>query len=166
MTEEVSNTVIMAVILIMAAGLISVVIVVGFPFLQQLSNQTDKNEIITSADYRQMQGMSGEIQNAPRIYRNVMAISGNVASVIIRRKPVTEPNNYEIVMCNVTDTKITGAQSAVSTHTLVSEDEQIKQLYKIFNRELANHDFRLTVYTTSDTRLEILCDMMDEYRED
>lgn len=165
MSEEVGHFTRVGIMMMLAAALVSTILVLSVQMFDYLNVTSDKYTVIGNSNYTQLKGLTGQELNAPRIYRYIVSNSGNIASVFIREKPLTEPNTYKVVLTTITNTKCPGAQSAINGYTRVSDSEMYKELSRVFQRENADKNYRITVYDLEDGRIEILCDLMDEYLE-
>ena len=163
MSEDISEAIRVAIVVLLAASLLATILQITIPATSYLTTKSDQYTTLAAMDYNQMKNFSGKELNATRVYRYVMETYMETSTVIIREHPVTEPNNYKVIVSKENVTNLPGCQSAIDAFPEKDTDEMYTSLAQTFNRQYVNDKFRLTVVTTPSGGLEVLCDVVDEY---
>lgn len=163
MSEDISEAIRVAIVVLLAASLLASVLQITIPATSYLTTKSDQYTTLAAMDYNQMKNFSGKELNATRIYRYVMETYLETSTVIVREHPVTEPNNFKVIISKENVTNLPGCQSAIDAVPDKNTDQMYTDLSVAFNHDYVNESFRLTVTTTDCGGLEILCDNIEEF---
>lgn len=169
MAEDISMALRIAIVLCFVSALLATAITVTIPSTKTLTEMSGKFTTLASMNYNQLKTKTGYEMNGTRIYRYVSETYQQVATVVVRENPVTQPSNYKVIICKENHTKIPTMDGAINafytTHRTDDDPEGFAQLAVYFEHDYVTDDFRLTVNVLDDGGLEILCDKVDEFYE-
>lgn len=165
MQEDVSQSIQVSIVVLLAATLLASVLVVTVPSIKFLTDQVNGYTKVVDMSYRQLQQATGKEYDSGRVYRYIMESEDKIGLIAVREKPVSEPNNYKVILCR----ERTAVTPALQPHITGWDFSDLTKGYNeysvYFGHDAITKDFRLTVNTFPDGALEIICDITDEYYE-
>lgn len=163
MSEELSESMRLAIVVMLTGALLCTVLTVAIPSLKFLTDQVNSYNKVTDMSYRQLQQMTGEELDAGRIYRYIMEVEDKIGLLAVRESPVNHPNDYRIIICRERIAVTDALQPHIETQGFPDLNKGYNEYSTYFGHDKITEDFRLTVNTFPDGGLEIICDLTDEF---
>lgn len=164
MQEDVSMTMKVGVLITMIGTFMMIVISLSVPSLNWIRNRADDADIIYTTSYRQLKAMQGTELDSGRVYRYLIEADVHVAVVAVRENPITRPNNYKVIACSTNESVTPALQQHIDIFNASGvEYNGYEDFHRYFAHDMITKDFRIYTKDTIDGRLEIICDLTDEF---
>lgn len=164
MQEDVSMSIKVGILIAMIGTFMMTVIALAVPSVNWVRNRADDSDIIYTTAYRQLKAMQGTELDSGRVYRYLIEADIHVAVVAVRESPVTKPNNYKIIACSTSEAVTPALQQHINVFNASGVEYQgYEDFHTYFAHDMITKDFRVYVKDTLDGRLEIICDLTDEF---
>ena len=164
MQEDVSMSIKVGILITMIGTFMMTVIALAVPSVNWVRNRADDSDIIYTTAYRQLKAMQGTELDSGRVYRYLIEADIHVAVVAVRESPVTKPNNYKIIACSTSEAVTPALQQHIDVFNASGVEYQgYEDFHTYFAHDMITKDFRIYVKDTLDGRLEIICDLTDEF---
>lgn len=164
MQEDVSMSIKVGILIAMIGTFMMTVIALAVPSVNWVRNRADDSDIIYTTAYRQLKAMQGTELDSGRVYRYLIEADIHVAVVAVRESPVTKPNNYKIIACSTSEAVTPALQQHINVFNASGVEYQgYEDFHTYFAHDMITKDFRIYVKDTLDGRLEIICDLTDEF---
>lgn len=164
MQEDVSMSIKVGILIAMIGTFMMTVIALAVPSVNWVRNRADDSDIIYTTAYRQLKAMQGTELDSGRVYRYLIEADIHVAVVAVRESPVTKPNNYKIIACSTSEAVTPALQQHIDVFNASGVEYQgYEDFHTYFAHDMITKDFRIYVKDTLDGRLEIICDLTDEF---
>lgn len=163
MSEDVSQSMLIAITVLLTGALLCTVLTVAVPSNRFLTNQVNSYNKVVDMSYRQLQGMTGEELDSGRIYRYLMEVEDKIGLLAVRENPVKLPNTYTIIVCRERTAVTPALQTYINGWDYSDLTKGYNEYSVYFGHDMITKDFRLHVETFPDGGLEIICDLTDEF---
>lgn len=164
MQEDVSMSIKVGILIAMIGTFMMTVIALAVPSVNWVRNRADDSDIVYTTAYRQLKAMQGTELDSGRVYRYLIEADIHVAVVAVREYPVTKPNNYKIIACSTSEAVTPALQQHINVFNASGVEYQgYEDFHTYFAHDMITKDFRIYVKDTLDGRLEIICDLTDEF---
>ena len=170
MSDDVSQSVRVSVVIILAASLIMVTMNVTLPAINYIANSGQPYYALADMEYKQLINSNGKRINAVRLYRSIEEAYSQIGSLSIIEHPVTDSTTINYMMYSTDEFVDPKLQAWTNLHADEPNTIKVRQFddYTIgvlLEHDYVNQEFKVRINKLSDDRLEIILESVDEYDE-
>ena len=160
MSDTLSMSMKVAIVVLLTGALLSTVLTISIPSLKFLTSQTEGYVKITNMSYNQLKGLKGEEMDSARIYRYIMEVEDKIGLIAVRENPQDQPNNYKVILCRERQAVTPAIQPHLASWDFNDLTKGYNEYSTYFGHDMVTEKFYVNVEVFPDGGLEIVCDLV------